>query len=201
MNKPIVYALALGMSIALLTACREGIFDSAQDPQASVQTHLSPAPADLSQFSTRKTMYVPVYSHIYHEDTRSTLDLAATLSVRNTDFKEQAVIKSVRYYSTAGKMLKEFVPAAVVLGPMATADFVIPRTDTTGGSGANFIVEWLVPANTSPVLAECVMISAGSSQSVSFTSRGIEIANDTSVTPKSKAQESETEKPEAPTPD
>jgi hypothetical protein len=178
MNKPIAYALSFCMSASLLTACREGVFDGAENTEPSVQSHLTPAPADLSKFTVRKTLYVPVYSHIYHEDLRSTLDLAATLSVRNTDFKQQAVLKSVRYYSTEGTMLKEFVPSAVSLGPMATADFVIPRTDTTGGSGANFIVEWQSPEDTSPVLAECVMISAGSSHSVSFTSRGTEIAND-----------------------
>ncbi|MGH2414466.1 MAG: DUF3124 domain-containing protein, partial [Microcystaceae cyanobacterium] len=32
-----------------------------------------------------QTIYVPIYSHIYFENSQKTFDLTATLSIRNTD--------------------------------------------------------------------------------------------------------------------
>lgn len=32
-----------------------------------------------------QSVYVPIYSHIYHGDRENPFDLAATLSIRNTD--------------------------------------------------------------------------------------------------------------------
>jgi hypothetical protein len=119
-----------------------------------------------------ESIYVPIYSHIYDEDnTRSTL-LTGTLSIRNTDLKNALIIKSIAYYSTEGKLLQQLCDKPVLLGPMATAEIVVPRTNTTGGSGANFIVDWLSAQKVSEPIAEAVMISSGSAQSVSFVSRG-----------------------------
>ncbi|MBU6453317.1 MAG: DUF3124 domain-containing protein [Cyanobacteria bacterium REEB67] len=47
-----------------------------------------------------------------------------------------------------------------------------PRTNTTGGSVANFLVDWMSAEKVSEPIAEAVMISSGSARSVSFVSRG-----------------------------
>lgn len=117
-------------------------------------------------------IYVPIYSRIYYENTSRTIELAATLSVRNTDSKNRIILKSVDYYSTNGKLLKKFITGPVAVSPMAAADFVIDREDISGGTGANFVVRWMAETPISEPLAEAVMVSTGSSQSISFVSRG-----------------------------
>ena len=117
-------------------------------------------------------IYVPIYSTIYYEDRRRTIDLAATLSVRNTDMSSPIVLRKVDYYSTDGKLVKAYLTSPVELGPMSTADFIVDRTDVSGGAGANFIVDWVASKAVSTPIAEAVMVSTGSSQNISFVSRG-----------------------------
>ena len=49
-----------------------------------------------------QTVYVPAYSHVYHQRGRPQL-LTITLSVRNTDLNHEIVLASVRYYDTGGQ--------------------------------------------------------------------------------------------------
>lgn len=128
--------------------------------------------ADDFKAVQQASIYVPIYSAIYYEDRRRTIDLAATLSVRNTDLKNSIILRSVDYYSTDGKLVKKYLTSPVEVGPMSTADFIVARTDVSGGAGANFIVDWLASKAVSAPIAEAVMVSTGSSQSISFVSRG-----------------------------
>ncbi|MBD0302236.1 MAG: DUF3124 domain-containing protein [Tolypothrix sp. T3-bin4] len=62
-----------------------------------------------------QTIYVPVYSHIYHQDQQDQqkiFNLAATLSIRNTDLTKPIIITSVRYYDSNGKLVKQSIPAS-----------------------------------------------------------------------------------------
>lgn len=158
---------------ALLVGCTP---QSSTDiaPPETWQSHLRPA--NLPQGfkpEIEETVYVPIYSHIYWEDYTRVIDLAATLSVRNTDATKPIILKSIRYYDTKGALVKDFLIQPMELGPMATADVVVPRLHTAGGSGANFIVEWMGAQKLSKPLIEAVMINLGSSNNTSFTSRGV----------------------------
>jgi len=53
--------------------------------------------------------------------------------------------------------------------------YVIPEKDKSGGSGANFVVEWHSDKPINRPIIESIMIGAQSSQGISFTSRGQEI--------------------------
>jgi len=119
-----------------------------------------------------QTIYVPVYSHMYYRDQRRILNLAATLSIRNTDLTQSMIITSARYYNTAGKLIKEYLPRPVQLIALASTDVVIDLRDTSGGSGANFIVEWVAEKKISDPVVEAIMIGTESSQGISFTSPG-----------------------------
>lgn len=119
-----------------------------------------------------QTIYVPVYSHIYYEDQQRILYLAATLSIRNTDLAKPMIITSVRYYDTGGKLVKQYLPRPVQLGGLASTDFVIDLRDTSGGSGANFIVEWVAETEISEPVVEAVMIGTESNRGISFISPG-----------------------------
>ena len=124
------------------------------------------------QFSQGQTLYVPVYSDIFIGNREMSFNLAANLSIRNTDPDHSMAVTSVRYYNSDGKLVKEYLGEPKALNPMGSAYFFIPASDTSGGWGANFIVTWSskVPVNT-PII-ECVMTGMKGSHSISFITRG-----------------------------
>ena len=58
--------------------------------------------ADDIGLSAGQTVYVPIYSHIYSGVKGRPFDLAATLSIRNTDPKYPISLVSVEFYDTDG---------------------------------------------------------------------------------------------------
>lgn len=134
---------------------------------------LSSASADETVILSKgQTIYVPAYSHIYSGDRERPFLLTVTVSIRNIDPKHSVNVTTVDYYETQGKLLKKFLDSSVVLKPLESIRYVIPQEDNTGGSGANFIVEWKSDNLVNPLIVETVMIGTQSQQGVSFTSRG-----------------------------
>jgi len=134
--------------------------------------------ADEIWLSTGQTVYVPIYSHIYSGVKGRPFDLAATLSIRNTDPKYPISIVSVKYYDTAGKLVKEYLEAPVTLNVLASTRYIIVEGEKTGGSGANFMVIWKSDKAVNPPIIEGVMIGTHSGQGISFVSRGQVIKDD-----------------------
>lgn len=122
--------------------------------------------------SSGQTIYVPAYSHIYSRNKAVPFLLTVTLSIRNIDMNHPITINRVDFFETGGKLQKSFVSAPVKVQPMETIRYVIPEKESSGGSGANFIVVWQAGKPVNPPIAESVMISTQSQQGVSFTSRG-----------------------------
>jgi hypothetical protein len=131
----------------------------------------APAEVDGNQI-VGQTIYVPIYSHIYIRDKSRVINLAATLSIRNTDAQNPIRITSARYYDTNGALVREYVNEPLRLAPMASTDFVVAEDDTSGGVGANFIVEWGASIEVTAPVVEAVMISTASQQGISFVSMG-----------------------------
>ena len=119
-------------------------------------------------------LYVPVYSHIYAKGGKPFL-LEATLSVRNTDPNEDITIASARYYDTNGNLIKDYLEKPMLLKSLATAEFLVPQTDIEGGSGANFIVEWISDTKVNQPVIEAVMIGIEGQTSISFVRTGVAI--------------------------
>lgn len=125
--------------------------------------------------SDGQTIYIPAYSHIYSGiKTRSFL-LTITLSIRNIDPKNQIKIITADYYETQGQLLKQHIKNQVTLNPLESLQYIIPEKDESGGSGANFLVEWKSDKPVNPPIVEAVMIGTKSQQGISFISRGREI--------------------------
>lgn len=125
------------------------------------------------------TVYVPDYAHIYHGSARDRYALTTTLSIRNTDPDRSITVRSVRYYNTEGELARRFLENPRRLDPLGTMDFVVAEHDTSGGSGANFLVEWSAGEPVSEPVIESVMISTRLGQGLSFTSRGVPIVRPT----------------------
>jgi hypothetical protein len=167
---PRIAALAL-----LLSACskdsqgeRAGASESTPPPDSSARF----ASAANDPVVASGSVYVPVYSHIYYRDEHRFVNLAITLSVRNTDADQSIAVRSVRYYDTAGKLVRTYVSEPARLGPMATREFIVEEEDSSGGSGANFVVDWSAAQAVSEPVVEAVMIGTSGAQGISFTSEG-----------------------------
>lgn len=119
-----------------------------------------------------QTVYVPAYSHIYYGDREQSLLLAVTLSIRNTDPDHAITLTKVDYYDSDGKLLKNYLDKEIKLGAMASIRYIIKESDKSGGSGANFIVQWKSDGKATEPIVETVMISTNTQQGISFTSRG-----------------------------
>ncbi len=129
-------------------------------------------PAEEIQLVKGQSVYVPIYSHIYSGIKGRPFRLTATLSIRNTDPEYAITLVSVRYYDSDGKLVKEYLNEPIQMKAFVSTRYIIPEGDTTGGSGANFIVVWQSEKSVNPPLIEAVMIGTQSGQGISFVSRG-----------------------------
>ncbi|MCP3888635.1 MAG: DUF3124 domain-containing protein [Desulfobulbaceae bacterium] len=128
--------------------------------------------ADPRPLNDEQTLYVPAYSHIYHGNKETPLLLSVTLSIRNIDPTHSLTITAVNYHETQGSLVKAYIKEPVILGPLGSERYIVPQKDNTGGSGANFIVEWSADKQINPPIVETVMIGTQSQLGISFTSRG-----------------------------
>jgi len=120
-----------------------------------------------------QTVYVPVYSHIYHGNRdKEPVDLAATLSIRNTDFENSITVNSVDYYDSDGILIKKHLDKNIVIKPMGSTRIIVKESDRSGGSGASFIVRWETATKVTLPVIETVMIGTQAQQGISFTARG-----------------------------
>lgn len=127
------------------------------------------------KLQTQQSIYVPVYAYIYYGNKPSPFHLTVTLSIRNTDTKNNVTVLSVDYFDTAGKLIKQYLKEPVKLGILETIRYVIKSDDKKGGSGAKFIVRWKSDEPVNEPLIEAIMISTASGQGISWKSRGREI--------------------------
>ena len=123
-----------------------------------------------------QTIYVPVYSHIYSQGGKPFL-LETTLSVRNSDPDKNITIRSVRYYDTNGKLIKKYLDKPLQLKPLASAEFLVKQEKIEGGSGANFIVEWVADTKINKPIIEAVMTGIKGQTGISFVRPGVAIKN------------------------
>ena len=130
------------------------------------------APAQLTD---RHMVYVPVYSHIYYQ-AGSAYPLETTLSIRNVDTAKPIYVESVEYYDTNGKLAKKQLDRLIKLSPLQTIEYLIERRDSSGGSGANFLVRWGSMSSVNEPLIETVMVGTAGTQGIGFGRTGIEIS-------------------------
>lgn len=122
--------------------------------------------------SKGQTVYVPIYSQIYHGYKERPFDLTVTISIRNTDPNNAITVLSADYYDLNAKLVRKYVEDSIQLNAMASTRYVVKQSDKIGGSGASFIVKWKADHPVNPPIIESVMIGTQGQQGLSFTSRG-----------------------------
>ncbi|WP_417387846.1 DUF3124 domain-containing protein [Gimesia sp.] len=124
--------------------------------------------ADLEKLTRSQSLYVPCYSHIYYHG-GSPLLLETTLSIRNINRDQPVFITSIEYFDTDGKLVKSYLEQPIRLTPFQTIEFLVEEKDSTGGSGANFLVNWTADEGVNQPLIETVMIGASGPRAIAFT--------------------------------
>ena len=166
----------LGIYLVFLVGCMSPQTSQIPSNQRNLVTSSQVASQEITLDETLKiamgqTIYVPIYSEIHHFKDRA-WQLAATLSVRNTDPKNPIIITSVNYYDSHGELVKKYLDSPLRMAPLASTDFIVDQNDRTGGSGANFLVEWVAETEVYEPIVEAVMVSTTSQQGISFVSVG-----------------------------
>jgi len=133
--------------------------------------------------SQGQTLYLPIYSHIWHGDMSADGQLAKTLlsvsvSIRNTDPQKGIRVTSAQYYDTDGKKLKEYLATPKTIGPMGTHELFVSRGDDTGGSGANFLISWKSDSPTSAPIVEGIHANLPVGRAIVFTTSARSLPND-----------------------
>ena len=148
--------------------------NTAKPIHSTVGDRLQPAVSRTTEPATSGTIYVPVYSTLFlgTANRASTVGLAATASVRNTGPVHPITLDWVRYYDSVGKHVRDYLDQASTLPPMGSVEFVIQRSDTIGGPGANFLIRWHAAAAVDEPLAETIMLGQSGNAGISFNSRG-----------------------------
>ncbi|MBE9137304.1 DUF3124 domain-containing protein [Nodosilinea sp. LEGE 07088] len=170
--------LAVSLMVGMLSACALQTPATSPAPVQSAVQRFSDRPGITVLSATPdnpvqgQTVYVPVYSEIFDSEAGRGFQLTVTLSLRNTDRDRPIVIDRLDYYNSGGDRVQSYLDQPIQLGPLASTEIVVDRTNVTGGAGANFIVEWRAATAVSDPVIKAVMISTTSQQGVSFVSPG-----------------------------
>lgn len=178
----VLAAIAIaGVSLAVLLWAMQGndatrrITTAEQGPGPAVFRPLD-GPAPPPAAALEGALYVPVYSTLYLGDGLLQAGLSVTLSLHNVSPAHDLVVRRIDYHDTQGRLLRRLVDRPHAVPPMATAEFRIDRDDPSGGSGANYLVEWAAPPGGSGPLVEAVMVAPAGRLGISLVSRGVPVA-------------------------
>lgn len=154
--------------VALISSCT-----SNSVPETKHHSEYHFANVDRSKLAQQEQVYIPIYSDIYYVDSKHTFSLTATLSIRNTSFKDSIYVFSIDYYNSVGQKVRRYNESTLLLKPMESVEFVVENKDDTGGVGANFVVEWGARQGAQKPFFQGIMIGTAGQQGISFTTEGI----------------------------
>ena len=124
--------------------------------------------------SLGQVLYLPIYSHVWHGEMDNKGQpmkalVSVSVSIRNTDPVKPIRVTSAQYFDTDGKKLRQYVTSPKSIGPMGTYELFVPRSDDTGGSGANFVIVWKSDTPASQPIVEGLHANLPAGRSIAFT--------------------------------
>jgi hypothetical protein len=140
--------------------------------------HTFAAAQGILPLSAGQSVYLPIYSHLYHGDVNqrtgkpSETLVSTHISIRNTDPAIALKVVSARYYNTDGKLLREFLAKPMSIPPFGTYELYVPRSDSSGGSGANFVIDWSADKPVNPPLMEALHADIREARTLLFVTTG-----------------------------
>lgn len=134
-----------------------------------------PAPSFAAEAAIPGRTYVPAYSHAY-QGSGSPVLFAITLSVRNVDPERSLALSSVGYHDTSGRRVRALLETPRVLPPMGSAEFLVERSDESGGSGASFVIDWAIEPGGHRPLCEAIMLGSSGPTGYAFSTSGVDVS-------------------------
>ena len=162
------FAIILLVCSTLFTSCSE---KEKVKKNKKEYSYFYPLKDNIPNMSKHETIYLPVYSHVYASEEKYEA-MGVTISIRNTDFKENLLVESISYYNTEGDLIETYISKPHLLTPMASVDFVVDLNDMRGGSGANFIIKWAGKENLSTPIIQAVMVNNSGNRAFAFITNG-----------------------------
>lgn len=164
--------LFLGLLILYLANSQLDIDQKLEDNKLAIQVMKKASLQDINEVDGQE-IYVPAYSNIKSVDGKSDIMLSINLSVRNTDPDHPIFLSYVDFYNTAGKKSKSFLEEPIEIDPMATVNFHVAQSDTTGGIGANFYLKWISDTTVHEPVVEAIMLGSSGTQGFTWSSQGL----------------------------
>ncbi len=167
-----------GLPFAFL--CLVGLASCDQRPTAEIHAPgvkarkqvVEVEPIESGKVVVGQTIYVPAYSAVYTSDRAHRFELAITLSIRNTDQDHPIFLTAARYHDQDGQRVRDHVKKPIRIGPMASIEYFVSESDTSGGVSASFLVDWVAEQSVTAPVVESIMVGTLSTQGVSFTCPG-----------------------------
>jgi hypothetical protein len=153
----------LSLILAILTSCSQN-----KAPETKHHSNYHFATVEKSTFEKTELVYIPIYSDIYFVDSKHTFSLTATLSIRNTSFKDSIYIFAIDYYNSGGEKVRRYNESTLLVKPMESVEFVVENKE-------NFVVEWGANPEAQRPYFQGIMIGTTGQQGISFTTEGIVI--------------------------
>ena len=176
MNKSRIVVFSVCLSVLFLTllgSCKD--LKNEEIPVEILDEHMLDRRVNTAIVdSLIRQVYVPIYSDIYNQTRDTRTMLTATLSIRNTSIRDSLFVSTIDYYNTQGDLVRSYIDSPIYLKPMESIDYVIEQQDNSGGSGANFLIDWYSKKQLNP-LFQAVMVGGLGAQAFSFTTDGIEL--------------------------
>lgn len=76
---------------------------------------------------------------------------------------------------TVREKSKKIIETPLVVALLAAVKFLVGQEEYEGGSGANFIVQWVPEQSINSPLIEAVMVDSNEAESISFVRQGVPI--------------------------
>lgn len=166
-----LFTLIIVMILFSLSSCNKKPMDTEQETTTTDHTITKRTVVSDSLYPIKK-VYVPVYSNIYQSTRNTRTSLTSTLSIHNTSETDTLYITRIDYFNTEGKLVNKYLDSPIYVNTFETIEYVVDEQDNSGGSGANFVIEWYGDEKLNP-LFQAIMIGGLANKSFSFTTEGV----------------------------
>lgn len=158
--------------LALIIGCNQ-----AETPVDIDEENWSKRAIDISKIDSLifGQSYLSVYSQMYSFTQHKKYNLTGMVSLRNVSESDTIYLTKADYFNTHGTKVRTYFDYPIFVLPMETLEIVIAQKDVEGGTGSNFLIDWVIPADCPEPLFEGVMNSIEGNQGVSFTTHAKKI--------------------------
>ena len=118
----------------LFTACQENKFRLQYDHQNILYIDKSAMP----ELEINESVYVPAYSDLYYESQEKKTFFTVILSLRNISFTDTLYFTHIDYYSSHGKLLRQYIDRVLVLRPMESMEYIVREMPKRRGYRCQF---------------------------------------------------------------